>query len=65
MEASMVSEPTAGPDTPPTSKGEAKFINLTLQGGGAHGAFTWGSSTACSRRTASGLMVSAQRAPAQ
>ena len=42
MEASTVSEPTAGPDTPPTSKGEAKFINLALQGGGAHGAFTWG-----------------------
>jgi NTE family protein len=42
MEASIVSEPTAGPDTPPTSKGEAKFINVALQGGGAHGAFTWG-----------------------
>ncbi len=42
MEASMVSQPTAGPDTPSTSKGEAKFINLALQGGGAHGAFTWG-----------------------
>ena len=42
MEASMVSEPTASPDTPPTSKVETKFINLALQGGGAHGAFTWG-----------------------
>lgn len=25
------------------------LIDLALQGGGAHGAFTWGSSIACSR----------------
>jgi NTE family protein len=25
-----------------TEKGPAKRINLALQGGGAHGAFTWG-----------------------
>ncbi len=29
------------PDTPETSKAK-KHINLALQGGGAHGAFTWG-----------------------
>jgi predicted acylesterase/phospholipase RssA len=30
------------PDIPRTSKGETKHINLALQGGGAHSAFTWG-----------------------
>ena len=28
--------------TPETATGPAKRINLALQGGGAHGAFTWG-----------------------
>ena len=26
----------------PTSRGETKLINLAMQSGGAHGAFTWG-----------------------
>jgi NTE family protein len=42
MDARVVSAQTGSPDTTPTSKGETKFINLALQGGGAHGAFTWG-----------------------
>jgi NTE family protein len=67
MDASVASEPAASPEEAPTSRGETKPINLALQSGGAHGAFTWGvldrlleddrigaSSTACSRTTASG-----------
>ena len=46
MDASVMSEPTASPETTPTSKSETKFINLAPQGGGTHGAFTWVSSTA-------------------
>src|SRR5271169_385681 len=42
MDGSVASEPTAGPDEAPTSRGETKLINLALQGGGAHGAFAWG-----------------------
>src|SRR5260370_36099796 len=42
MEASVASEPAASPDEAPTSRGETKLICLVLQGGGAHGAFTWG-----------------------
>ena len=42
MDASVVSEPTGCPDAIPTAKGKTKLINLALQGGGAHGAFTWG-----------------------
>jgi NTE family protein len=42
MDASVVSGLTASPDERPTCKGEAKLISLALQGGGAHGAFTWG-----------------------
>jgi NTE family protein len=42
MDASVASEPAASPDEAPTSRGEIKLINLALQGGGAHGAFTWG-----------------------
>src|SRR5271169_4287307 len=42
MDASVASEPTASPDKAATSRGETKLINLALQGGGAHGAFTWG-----------------------
>jgi NTE family protein len=42
MNARVASKPTRSPDTTPTSKSETKVINLALQGGGAHGAFTWG-----------------------
>ena len=42
MDASVMSEPTARHDEARTSRGETKLINLALQGGGAHGAFTWG-----------------------
>ena len=42
MDASVASEPAASPDEAPTSRGETKLMNLGLQGGGAHGAFTWG-----------------------
>ena len=42
MDAIVASEPAASPDEAPTSRGETKLINLALQGGGAHGAFTWG-----------------------
>ena len=42
MDASVASEPVASADEAPTSRGETKLINLALQGGGAHGAFTWG-----------------------
>ena len=42
MDASVASEPAASPDEAPTSRGETKLINLALQSGGAHGAFTWG-----------------------
>ena len=30
------------------------LVDLALQGGGSHGAFTWGSSTACSKSHGSG-----------
>ena len=42
MDGSVVSGLTASPDERPTCKGEAKLISLALQGGGAHGALTWG-----------------------
>ena len=42
MDGSWVSEPAVSPDETPTAKGEIKLINLALQGGGAHAAFTWG-----------------------
>ena len=42
MDASVMSEQTARHDEAQTSRGETKLINLALQGGGAHGAFTWG-----------------------
>jgi predicted acylesterase/phospholipase RssA len=42
MDASVVSKPTGSPNTTPIAKGETKLINLSLQGGGAHGAFTSG-----------------------
>ena len=42
MDGSMVMGPSAIPHRTPTRKIEIKSINLALQGGGAHGAFTWG-----------------------
>ena len=42
MDAGVASEVAPSPDEAPTSRGETKRINLALQGGGAHGAFTWG-----------------------
>jgi NTE family protein len=35
-------EVSGAADTEPTSSSPVKTINLALQGGGAHGAFTWG-----------------------
>src|SRR5258708_20358331 len=40
--ASVGREPMATPCDKPTQKVKAKPLNLALQGGGAHGAFTWG-----------------------
>jgi NTE family protein len=42
MDGSVVMGPSMRPRTTPTRKVEVKSINLALQGGGAHGAFTWG-----------------------
>ena len=42
MDGSVVMAPSTSPDRTPTRKVEIKSINLALQGGGAHGAFTWG-----------------------
>jgi NTE family protein len=42
MDGSVVMEPSTIPHRTPTGKVEIKSINLALQGGGAHGAFTWG-----------------------
>jgi NTE family protein len=42
VDASVGSEPMATPCDKPTQKVKAKPLNLALQGGGAHGAFTWG-----------------------
>jgi hypothetical protein len=64
MDGSVVMGPSTSPDRTRTRKVEIKSVNLALQGGGAHGAFTWGFSTACSRTAVSGLTASAQRAPA-
>ena len=42
MDGSVVMEPLTRPHRTPTPSVEIKSINLALQGGGAHGAFTWG-----------------------
>src|SRR6266853_2031626 len=42
MDGSVVTGPSTSPHRTPTRKVEIKSINLALQGGGAHGAFTWG-----------------------
>src|SRR5258708_1586058 len=42
MDASVGSEPIAIHCETPTPKVKTKPLNLALQGGGAHGAFTWG-----------------------
>ena len=42
MDAQLVSGPPGSPDATPNPKPETKLINLALQGGVAHGAFTWG-----------------------
>jgi NTE family protein len=42
MDGSVVIGPSTIPDRTPTGEVELKSINLALQGGGAHGAFTWG-----------------------
>jgi NTE family protein len=42
MDGSGVTGPSTSPHRTPTRKVEIKSINLALQGGGAHGAFTWG-----------------------
>ena len=65
MDASVVSGLTASPDERPTCKGEAKLISLALQGGGAHGAFTWGVLDRLLEEERIGLKASAQRAPAR
>jgi NTE family protein len=38
----FIDKPTAGTDRPSDSVADQKVINLGLQGGGSHGAFTWG-----------------------
>jgi NTE family protein len=42
MDGSVVMGPSTSPHGTPTRKVEIKSISLALQGGGAHGAFTWG-----------------------
>ena len=42
MDASVGSEPMATPCETPSQKVKTKPLNLALQGGGAHCAFTWG-----------------------
>jgi NTE family protein len=42
MDGSVVTGPSTSPHRTPTGEVEIKSINLALQGGGAHGAFTWG-----------------------
>jgi NTE family protein len=42
MDASVGSEPMETPCEKPTQKVKTEPLNLALQGGGAHGAFTWG-----------------------
>jgi NTE family protein len=42
MDGSVVMGRSTSPDRTRTRKVEIKSINLALQGGGAHGAFTWG-----------------------
>src|SRR5690349_14419574 len=42
MDGSVVTGPSTSPHRTPTRKVKIKAINLALQGGGAHGAFTWG-----------------------
>ena len=51
MDASVASEVAPSLDDAPTSRGETKLINLALQGGGAHGAFT-GQRRRCATRAA-------------
>jgi hypothetical protein len=65
MDGSVAMRPSTIPHRTPTGAVEIKSINLALQGGGAHGAFTWGVLDPCSRMTASGSTASAQRVPAQ
>jgi len=42
MDGSVVTGPLTRPHRTPTPGVDIKSINLALQGGGAHGAFTWG-----------------------
>jgi NTE family protein len=42
MDGSVVMGRQASPSRMPAPRVEIKFINLALQGGGAHGAFAWG-----------------------
>jgi NTE family protein len=42
MDGSVVMGRSTSPDRTRTRKVEIKSVNLALQGGGAHGAFTWG-----------------------
>ena len=42
MDGSVVTGLSTRPRRTPIRKVEVKSINLALQGGGAHGAFTWG-----------------------
>src|ERR1700745_1029087 len=42
MDGSVAMRPSTIPHRTPTGAVEIKSINLALQGGGAHGAFTWG-----------------------
>jgi NTE family protein len=42
VDSSLVIEPQTSRSRMRTSRVEIKFINLALQDGGPHGAFTWG-----------------------
>ena len=51
VDASVGSEPVANPCETPTQKVKTKLLNLALQGGGAHDAFTWGVLDGCRGRS--------------
>ena len=65
MDGSMVMGPSTIPHRTSTREVEIKSINLALQGGGAHGAFTWGVLDRLLEANASGSTASARRVPAQ
>ena len=65
MDGSRVMGPSTIPHRTSTREVEIKSINLALQGGGAHGAFTWGVLDRLLEANASGSTASARRVPAR